>query len=95
MKLTTAIERLDRAAQQGTGASAGAATVLLFGWNSVHPMRGLMSLDGKNRAAALTVIANVLDYESSCERLIESIVGYAQMQALKDKYGVSGRVWRS
>ncbi len=95
MNLNTAIERLDHAEEQGTGASAGAATVLLFGWNAAHPMRGLLSLDEDNRAAALTVIAATLNYEVACDRLIENIVGYRRMQALAEDYGLSGRVWAS
>lgn len=91
MDLTTAIQRLSSAAHQGTGASAGAATVLLFAWNSGHPIRNLTSLDEDNRAAALKVIETVL--KSNCEREVENIVGYREMQTLAREYGASGTAW--
>ncbi|MEO1951045.1 hypothetical protein [Thioclava sp.] len=93
MDLTAAIHRLSIAAHAGTGASAGAATVLLFAWNSVHPMRGLLSLDGDNRLAALIVIEAALDYDFDCEREVETSVGHSNMQALAREYGVEGTAW--
>lgn len=94
MDLKSAITRLTDAAHRGTGASAGAATVLLFAWNSAHPIRGLASLDTSNRIAALKVLQAVLiGNRSDCEREVERIAGYDDLQALIREYGVCGKAW--
>lgn len=95
MDLKVSIERLADAAQQGTGASPGAATVLLFGWNSVHPMRELMSLDGRNRAAALVVIQAAFSGRLQGGKVIEDVTGYDVIQSLKGDYGKYGSAWSS
>lgn len=95
MDLKTAIERLANAAHQGTGASAGAATVLLFGWNAAHPMRGLLSLDEKNRAAALVLIEAALAGRLNGGKVVEDIVGYKAMNAFAKEYGNRGTAWES
>lgn len=95
MELMSAIKQLSRAAQQGTGASSGAATVLLFGWNSAHPIRGLTSLDTRNRTAALTVIEAALTHRLNGGILIEDTVGYPMIHSFAMRYGVDGSFWEA
>jgi hypothetical protein len=95
MELETAIERLSNAVYQGTGASAAAATVLLFGWNSMQPMRDLLSLDLKNRAAALIVIEAAFKNRLNGGSVMEKIAGYEDIRSLNKIYGVNGSTWKS
>lgn len=95
MELKIAIECLAHTAHQGTGSSAGAATVLLFGWNAAHPMRGLMSLDENNRSAALIVIEAAFTHRLKGGQVIEAVVGYEAIRSLIGDYGNRGSVWES
>jgi hypothetical protein len=95
MELKTAIERLLNAVEQDTNASAGAATVLLFGWNSGHPIRGLMSLDAMNSTAALTVIKAALSRRLNGGTMIQDVVGYGTISDLAQLYGANGSVWKN
>jgi len=95
MELKTAIERLMNAVNQGTNASAGAATVLLFGWNSGHPIRGLMSLDAINSKAALTVLGAALSRRLNGGVVISDVVGHGTMLDLAEIYGVNGSAWEN
>jgi hypothetical protein len=94
MDLETAIERLSNAVHEGTGASAGAATVLLFAWNSVHPMRELLSLDMKNRAAALIVIEAALGNRLNGGQTVENIVGTDDIKSFNRSFGIHGAAWQ-
>lgn len=52
-----AAARLGKLADQGTGASRAAASVLLYAWNSSRfPIWDLYKLDAENWHAALTII---------------------------------------
>jgi hypothetical protein len=93
MELKAAIERLMNAVNQGTNASAGAVTVLLFGWNSEHPIRGLMSLDTMNGKAALTVIDAALSRRLNGGIVISDVVGHDTMLELAPRYGANGTAW--
>lgn len=95
MDLENAIERLSRVAHQGSGASAGAATVLLFGWNAMHPMRGLLHLDIDNREAALVIIEAALEDRLNGGKVVEDIVGFNTMNDLSKRYGDKGSAWKS
>jgi hypothetical protein len=95
MDIKTAIERLMNAVDQDTNASAGAATVLLFGWNSGHPIRGLMSLDAMNSTAALTVIKAALSRRLNGGTVIQDVVGYGTISELSKLYGANGSAWEN
>ena len=94
MTLEAAIEQLEHAVHQGTGASAGAATVLLFGWNDVHPIRGLLHLDRDNREAALVVIEAALTHRLDGGRVVEDVLGYETLNDFAKDYGINGSAWQ-
>lgn len=94
MELKDAIIRLKDAARRGTGASPGTASVLLFAWNPVHPMRSLMSLDAKNRAAAVTVIEAAFSDQLDGGMVIEEAVGFDAINELRVLFGVDGIAWQ-
>jgi hypothetical protein len=93
MNLESAIECLANAAYDGTGAAAGAATVLLNGWNSEIPIKGLLGLDVQYLPAALIVIEAAAGGRLNDGLLIENIVGGQDIKYFNRKYGIRGSAW--
>ena len=93
MNLESAIKCLANVAYDGTGAAAGAATVLLYGWNSKIPIRGLLSMDVQYLPAAFIVIEAAAGGRLNDGLLIESIVGGQDIKYFNRKYGIRGSAW--
>ena len=89
-----AVKRLERLVNTNSGASRAAASVLLYAWNSGHPIRDLWTLDRANFEAALNVIAATYQGElynggDEIERQCTSL----DMPKLARRYGKNGTHW--
>lgn len=89
-----AVEELARVVRMNCGGSRAAATVLLYAYNSDHPIRDLYVIDPNFFEDALVVLR--ASYDPSIFKggsLIPELSGL-DMQAVGERYGVDGWHWK-
>lgn len=88
-----AVETLARLVNTGSGASRAAASVLLYAWNPIHPIRDLWTLDLNNFQAALTVIAAT--YQGEVFKGGDLVPEWSglEMSTLAQQWGKNGEWW--
>lgn len=88
-----AINRLEKLVNMDCGGSRAAASVLLYAWNPVHPIRDLYVLDRANFQAAIIVIDNT--FQNALREEISKICTTIDFPELARQYGKNGTCWQS